>query len=186
MPNLNCILLPWVRQDHLWPIFWKTVTSTSSVKAERILFQLPAMRKISALCGIARSFKKVLSALCHSMWNSSQKFSCRLHAMQHSGESTPRYAAWRDPPLCGIARSWFSSSNLIEYLREIESICKTVFAHESGDPGAQFNEKKNRGSKISWDCPFNWSWAWTSWPSGPSPLPSFVPSSSDNKWYYCE
>jgi hypothetical protein len=33
------------------------------------------------------------------------------------------------------------SSNLIEYLREFESICKTVLAHESGDPGAQFNEK---------------------------------------------
>jgi hypothetical protein len=44
-------------------------------------------------------------------------------------------------------------SNLIEYLREFESICKTVLAHESGNPGVQFNEKI-RGSKISWDCPF--------------------------------
>jgi hypothetical protein len=26
-------------------------------------------------------------------------------------------------------------------LREFESICKTVLAHESGDPGVQFNEK---------------------------------------------
>jgi hypothetical protein len=53
-------------------------------------------------------------------------------------------------------RSRFSSSNLIEYLREFETICKTVLAHESGDPEVpvQFNEK-NRGSKISWDCPFN-------------------------------
>jgi hypothetical protein len=33
------------------------------------------------------------------------------------------------------------SSNLIEYLREFESICKTVLALESGDPGVQFNEK---------------------------------------------
>jgi hypothetical protein len=38
---------------------------------------------------------------------------------------------------------------VVEYLREFESICKTVLAHESGDPGVQFNEK-NRGLKISW------------------------------------
>jgi hypothetical protein len=31
--------------------------------------------------------------------------------------------------------------SLIEDLREFESICKTVLAHESGDPGVQFNEK---------------------------------------------
>jgi hypothetical protein len=37
---------------------------------------------------------------------------------------------------------------------EFEFICKTVLAHESGDPGVQFNEK-NRGSKISWHCLFN-------------------------------
>jgi hypothetical protein len=47
----------------------------------------------------------------------------------------------KDSALCGIARSRFLSSNLIEYLREFESICKTVLAHESGDPGVQFNEK---------------------------------------------
>jgi hypothetical protein len=35
----------------------------------------------------------------------------------------------------------FLSSNLIEYLREFESICKTVLAHESVDPGVKFNEK---------------------------------------------
>jgi hypothetical protein len=35
--------------------FLKTVTLTASVKAERILFRLPAMRKDSAPCGIARS-----------------------------------------------------------------------------------------------------------------------------------
>jgi hypothetical protein len=38
-------------------------------------------------------------------------------------------------------RSRFFSSNLVEDLREFESICKTVLAHESGDPGIQFNEK---------------------------------------------
>jgi hypothetical protein len=58
----------------------------------------------------------------------------------------------RESPLCGIAQSRFSSSNLFEYLSQFESICKTVLAHESGDPGVQFNEK--RGSKISQDCPF--------------------------------
>jgi hypothetical protein len=54
---------------------------------------------------------------------------------------TPRYAKkLRAMPIFVVA-----------YLREFESICKTVLAHESGDPGEQFNEK-NRGSKISWDC----------------------------------
>jgi hypothetical protein len=30
---------------------------------------------------------------------------------------------------------------IFEYLREFKSICKTILAHESGDPGVQFNEK---------------------------------------------
>jgi hypothetical protein len=34
----------------------------------------------------------------------------------------------------------------MEYLREFEYIFKTVLAHESGDPGVQFNEK-NEGRK---------------------------------------
>jgi hypothetical protein len=46
----------------------------------------------------------------------------------------------------GIAGSRFSSSNLIEYLREFESVCKTVLAHESGDPGVQLT-KKTEGRK---------------------------------------
>jgi hypothetical protein len=41
----------------------------------------------------------------------------------------------------------------IEYLREYKFIFKTALAHESGGPGVLFAEK-NRGSKISWDCPF--------------------------------
>jgi hypothetical protein len=49
-------------------------------------------------------------------------------------------------PLCSIAQSQFLASNLIEHLREFEFICKTVLAHESGDPKVQFNEK-NWGSK---------------------------------------
>jgi hypothetical protein len=44
-------------------------------------------------------------------------------------------------------------SNRIEFLREFESIFKTTLAPESGHPWVPFNEK-NRGSKISWDCPF--------------------------------
>jgi hypothetical protein len=39
-------------------------------------------------------------------------------------------------------------SNRIEFLREFESIFKTVLAHESEFPGVPFNEN-NRGSKIS-------------------------------------
>jgi hypothetical protein len=38
------------------------------------------------------------------------------------------------------------SSNLIEDLREFESICKTVLANESGNQGVQFN-KKTEGRK---------------------------------------
>jgi hypothetical protein len=37
---------------------------------------------------------------------------------------------------------------IVEYLHEFESICKTVLAHESGDPGVQFNEKKTEGRKF--------------------------------------
>jgi hypothetical protein len=59
----------------------------------------------------------------------------------HSGESTSRIAESWDSALCLIAQSRVSSSNLIEFLREFESICKTVLAHESGDPGVQFDEK---------------------------------------------
>jgi hypothetical protein len=40
-----------------------------------------------------------------------------------------------------LARSRFSSSDFIEYLRDFEYICKSVLAHESGGPGVQFNEK---------------------------------------------
>jgi hypothetical protein len=67
----------------------------------------------SALCRIAQSCD---SALCHIAQ------SC-------------------DSALCSKERSRFSSSNRIELLREFESICKTVLAYESGDPGVQFDEK---------------------------------------------
>jgi hypothetical protein len=50
----------------------------------------------------------------------------RLHAMRHSAESNSK----------------------IEYLREYEFKFKMALAHESGDQGELFAEKK-RGSKIS-------------------------------------
>jgi hypothetical protein len=54
------------------------------------------------------------------------RYAKKLRAMRHSAESI----------------------FIVEYLRKFECICKTVLAHESGDPGVQINEK-NRGSKIS-------------------------------------
>jgi hypothetical protein len=48
-------------------------------------------------------------------------------------------------------------SNLIEDLRKFESICKTVLAHESGDPGVQVNEK-TEGRKSRDTVPLNLSW----------------------------
>jgi hypothetical protein len=45
------------------------------------------------------------------------------------------------------------SNSKIEYLRQYKFLFKTALAHESGHPGVLFAEK-NRGSKISWDCPF--------------------------------
>jgi hypothetical protein len=49
------------------------------------------------------------------------------------------------------------SAESIEYLREFESICKTVLAHESGDPGVQFNEK-TEGKKSRETVPLmSWS-----------------------------
>jgi hypothetical protein len=56
----------------------------------------------------------------------------QLSAMRHSGESI----------------------FVVEYLLEFESICKTVLAHESGDPGVQFNEK-TEGRKSRETAPLN-------------------------------
>jgi hypothetical protein len=41
-----------------------------------------------------------------------------------------------------------SKKNRIELLRECESIFKTALAHESGDPGVPFNEKKPRVENL--------------------------------------
>jgi hypothetical protein len=45
---------------------------------------------------------------------------------------------------------------VVEYLREFESICKTVLAHWSGDPGVQFNEK-TEGRKSRQTVPLRWT-----------------------------
>jgi hypothetical protein len=58
-------------------------------------------------------------------------------------------------PTMSHSASRFSSSNLIENFREFESICKTVLAHESGDPGVQFNEK-TEGRKSCETVPLRW------------------------------
>jgi hypothetical protein len=80
---------------------WKTVTLTASVKAERILFGLPAMRKNSALCRRARSFKKVLSA---TLLYATQ---CKVQVKNFLVDST----------LCRIAGSRTESSFVVEFNR---------------------------------------------------------------------
>jgi hypothetical protein len=68
------------------------------------------------------------------------RYAKKLRAMRHSAEFKKSFvsdflvdsalchiAGSRDCTLCGIAQSC-----------EFESICKTVLAHESGDPGVQF------------------------------------------------
>jgi hypothetical protein len=72
--RLRAMPLPWGRQDHLWPIFWKTVTLTASVKAERILFWLSARVETKTV------FSFFVSTLLPAMRK-------KLRALQHSGES---------------------------------------------------------------------------------------------------
>jgi hypothetical protein len=95
--------------------------------------------------------------LCHLVWNSSQKFSCRLRAMYHSGESTPPHCGksrLRAMPPRAELRSRFSSSNRITPRIRIYTVCKTVLVHESGGPVVQFDEK-NRGRKSHETVPLN-------------------------------
>jgi hypothetical protein len=69
---------------------------------------------------------------------------------------TPPYVAQLgvDSVLCRIAGRRFWSSNRIELFRKFESLCKTVLAHESGDPGVQFDEK-TRGQKSRETVPLS-------------------------------
>jgi hypothetical protein len=61
----------------------------------------------------------------------------------------------------------FFPSNLIEYIREFKSICKTVLAHESGDPEVQFNEK-TEGRKSRETVPLVWNLGVIDWRNKPS------------------
>jgi hypothetical protein len=47
------------------------------------------------------------------------------------------------------------NSNIIDFLGEYESICETALGRESG-PQVGLIDEKNRGSKISCNCPFKW------------------------------
>jgi hypothetical protein len=83
----------------------------------------------SVLCHIARSLKKSFicdSALRHLVWNSSQKFSCRLCTMRHSAEST----------------------NFREFLCEFTTICKNILTRWSVTQVGLIHEKtKGRKSR---------------------------------------
>jgi hypothetical protein len=70
------------------------------------------------------------------MWNSIQKFSCRLRAMRNSAESI-----------------FVVESKRISL--RIRSIFKTAIAHESVDPGELFDEK-TRGLKSRETVPLSW------------------------------
>jgi hypothetical protein len=115
----------------------------------------------SVLCRIARSqfcwfgnAKPKIFFYCHGVGMITyDQFFWKTVTLTASVKAEQNLLSWNSP-LCGIAQSQFLALNLIEHLREFEFICKTVFAHESGDPKVQFNEK-NWGSKILWDCPFN-------------------------------
>jgi hypothetical protein len=47
------------------------------------------------------------------------------------------------------------ANDYLNFLGEYEAICEKVLARESGPMRDCFMKKKNRGSKISWHCPFN-------------------------------
>jgi hypothetical protein len=103
----------------------------------------------SALCGIAQSCDSTLCGIARSRFSFlTKKCYLRLRAMQLNVKfkskfflSTPRYAAF------------VVEFNRISPQIRIYSICKTVLAHESGDPGVQLN-KKTEGRKSRY-CPFN-------------------------------
>jgi hypothetical protein len=74
----------------------------------------------------------------------------KLRAMRHSAESPVILFLSEifddEDRICAMPHS--AESIFVEYLREFESICKTVLAHESGDPEVQFKEKKPRVENL--------------------------------------
>jgi hypothetical protein len=103
-----------------------------------------------------RSFSSI-----NPTWVTDQRVKIFLHMVANSQRNSRifvdfalcRTARSSNSAQCRIARSRFSYSNRIEFLRKFKSIFKTDLAHGSGDPGLLFIEK-NRGSKISWYCLF--------------------------------
>jgi hypothetical protein len=93
----------------------------------------PGARKIRNFSGkmhfLVIKKKSRLRAILHS---SELRLRATLHSM---GSQLP--AMWHSAELIFV----------VEYLCEFKSICKTVLAHESGDPEVQFNEKKPKGKK---------------------------------------
>jgi hypothetical protein len=109
-----------------------TTKSRETIPLKKVLSATP---RYATQCEIQFKNFLVESALCGTAGS-------RLRAMPHSAKSI-----------------FVVEFNRISPRIRIYSICKTVLAHESGDPGVQFNEK-NRGSQISWHCPFKNGWCW--------------------------
>jgi hypothetical protein len=82
------------------------------------------------------------SALCHLVWNSSQKFSCQLRAMPQSAELQ----------LHALLHSG-ESTYVCKFTYEFSTICKNILTRSSVTQVGLTNEKIWR-SKILWDCSF--------------------------------
>jgi hypothetical protein len=143
------------RDSALCCIAW----SQFSLKKKKILSATP---RYATQCEIQVKNFLVNSALCGTAGS-------RLRAMQHSGE--PWLRAMRHSTELWLRAMWHSAESRLPTMRHsAEPIFVVEFswrspririymlnrlAHESGDPGVQFNEK-NRGLKISWHCPFKY------------------------------
>jgi hypothetical protein len=122
------------------------------------------------LCRIARSLNKSYiheSALCQSMWNSSQKFSCRLRyavqwvsrlrPMPHSGESRLRGMPHSAELRLNAMRQSTESISVVESKRispRIRIYNRNRLSRWFSGPSIVC--RKNQRSKISWDCSFKY------------------------------
>jgi hypothetical protein len=115
-------------------------------KGRKNFVPTPCYAKKVLKCGVKKKFYLRLRALPLNV-----KFKSKIFL------STPPYAAQRgvDSALFGIARSRFSSSNLIEYLREFESICKTGLAMQAQGPQGYSLTKKTEGRKSRETVPLS-------------------------------
>jgi hypothetical protein len=90
------------------------------------------------------------SAICHLVWNSSQKFPCHLRAMWHRGNQLCAI------PHCGksqIRTMWHSAKSIFVVESNRISLRIRIYIQTHFSPLYRLI-KKNRGSKISWNCPF--------------------------------